>query len=58
MKTEFDAKLEVNKEEVRRHAKESEDKVLFSVAVKMQKCAIIFNFRGDGRNLLLLLLMM
>jgi hypothetical protein len=27
MKTEFDAKLEINKEEVRRHAKESEDKV-------------------------------
>ena len=44
MKTEFDAKLEVNKEEVRRHAKESEDKVLFSIAVKMQKCAVIFKF--------------
>ena len=29
MKTEFDAKLEVNKEEVKKHAKDSEDKVTF-----------------------------
>lgn len=37
MKTEFDSKLEVNKEEVKKHAKESEEKVSFSDAVKNVK---------------------